>query len=145
MCFTVENLQFMKKFEKNSIFRISITKSFFGNSSICLYLNDAYIILGFILEVEMPVPTTLDSLIEMRYGKTKLKHIQHSIYTLQLIRIHNSKDCTSHGEWVTTKQACRDRDLCLLSLFFLSVYSSTICIKDFHGKATHRLRNSKDQ
>ncbi len=37
-------------------------------------------------------------------------------------------------EWVTTKQACRDGELCLFGLFLLSIYSSTLCIQHSYGK-----------
>ena len=47
----------------------------------------------------------------------------------------------SPDEWVTMKQACRDGEFCLLSLFLPSVYSSTLCIEHFDGKPTHRLRS----
>ncbi len=46
---------------------------------------------------------------------------------------------TSLNEWVTTNKACRDGEYCLLSLFFLSVYSSTLCIEHSYGKLIHRL------
>ena len=45
---------------------------------------------------------------------------------------------TSPDYWVTTKQACRDGEFCLLTLFLLSVDSSTQCIEPSYEKPINR-------